>query len=397
MHALADRNIARLDQTFGQELTLTRFEGRSLDRNQLGDAEVLLVRSVTPVDENLLSGSRVRFVGSATIGTDHLDTDWLERNGIVWAAAPGCNADAAAQYTLAMMMLACRRLGRRLAAQRVGIIGHGNVGSRLRRLLDVLGVETRVNDPPLLAAGGLDPGVRAASLEEALAGDIVSLHVPLTRGGRWPTAGMIDARAFSKIHPGALLVNASRGGVVDGTALGQALAQQRVFAALDVWPGEPNVDADLLAAITVASPHVAGYSVEGKERGTRMIFDAFRRWRTRAGHTVPDPGGVNGTVSTDRSGSESAPERSAERSGSVALSMTVESGDIVTDAVLRATGVEADDERMRAEGTLTAANFDVLRRAHSPRHEFAHIAIDAPTDRAILQALGFRPCKARTP
>jgi erythronate-4-phosphate dehydrogenase len=153
LHIIADANIPGLDETFGRHGEVQRLPGRSLHAALLARADVLLVRSVTRVDEELLRGSPVRFVGSATIGTDHLDTDWLDRQGITWAAAPGCNADAAAQYTLAMLLLACRRLGRDYRAQRVGIIGRGNVGTRLLQLLDILGVSALACDPPLAEQG----------------------------------------------------------------------------------------------------------------------------------------------------------------------------------------------------------------------------------------------------
>ena len=371
MRAVADENIARLAETFGQRLELSLVPGRTLSRSQLGSAEVLLVRSVTRVDEALLAGSSVRFVGTATIGTDHLDTDWLDRQGIRWASAPGCNADAAAQYTLGMVMLACRRLDRELREQRVGIVGHGNVGSRLHRLLDTLGVSVVVCDPPLDAAGLLE----SRPLEEALACDIVSLHVPLTHDGPWATAGMINADTLSALRKGALLVNASRGGVIEEAPLRWALDEGRLHVALDVWPREPDIDPALLDAVTVATPHVAGYSVQGKERGTEMIFNAFLVWRG----AVPPPG-----LGDDAAASWTLP-------GIPAVEVDEGSADPVGDAVIAATGVALDDHRMRAPDTLDTATFDALRRAHAPRHEFSRLRVRAPLDaRPVLAALGFR-------
>lgn len=377
--ALADENIPGLDDTFGRHLVLRRFTGRRLERGDLRDADVLLVRSVTPVGEDLLAGSQVRFVGTATIGTDHLDTDFLARAGIAWASAPGCNADAAAQYTLAMMLLACRRLGRPLAAQRVGIVGHGKVGSRLRRLLDTLGITTAVCDPPLVASGSLTAaggvGLEGVPLERALGCDVVSLHVPLTDHGPWPTRGMIDDAAIGAMPRGALLVNAARGGVVRETPLRQALIDRRIHAALDVWPREPEVDGALLELCTVATPHVAGFSVEGKARGTRMIYEAFLDWIGQA------------------TGRAEAPP-AAHVARRLRLALTGDPAAVIADAVFEATGVAADDERMRAETPICAERFDALRRAHAPRHEFARIAIGLPEQAAAAQealgALGFQ-------
>lgn len=365
MKAVVDENIADLDGTFDRHLDLRLRPGRAITASDLEDVEVLLVRSVTRVDRALLAGSHVRFVGTATIGTDHLDTDWLDEAGIAWASAPGSNADAAAQYTLGMILLACRRLGRNPLAQRVGIIGHGNVGRRLHTLLGALGLECVVRDPPLAAAGKLpDMG-----FETALASDIVCLHTPLTRHGPWPTAGMIDANALAAMPAGALLVNSARGGVVNETALQAALDRGDVHAALDVWPREPSIAPALLEATTVASPHVAGYSLEGKARGTRMIFDAFLDWAERESDR-------------DSALSDEAP---AEH-----LDLPPDTADAVTEAIIAATRVEQDDRRLREASPLTPEVFDALRRAHAPRHEFNRIAVRAPAgSEAALIALGF--------
>ncbi len=366
MLAIADQNMTALPDTFGRHLDLRLLPGRSLRREQLGDAEVLLVRSVTRVDADLLEGSRVRFVGSATIGTDHLDTDWLERQGIAWAHAPGCNADAAAQYTLGMLCLACVRLQRPLVEQRVAIIGHGNVGSRLHQLLEVLGVGITVCDPPLQARGELDNGV---ALEQALACDIVCLHVPLTQGTRWPTAGMIGPEQLALMRNGALLLNTARGSVVDGNALITALEARHIHAALDVWPQEPRIETGLLERVTVATPHVAGYSVEGKQRGTQMIFNAFLRW----------------------SGQPSPPPSLAPVAGDPRLRLPPGLDDPLTAVLIGATKVEADDTRLRNAGAIDASAFDRLRRAHAPRHEFSRITLGTPGAMdPRIRALGFK-------
>ena len=150
---IADENMPMLDETFAPGNELVRLNGRNISAADVRDADVLLVRSITPVDSQLLQGSKVRFVGTATIGIDHLDTAWLDANNIAWASAPGCNADAAAQYTLAMMWLACERLNKNLLEQTVGIIGRGNVGSRLVRLLQALDIQVVACDPPLQQLG----------------------------------------------------------------------------------------------------------------------------------------------------------------------------------------------------------------------------------------------------
>ena len=274
MRIVIDRNIPGVDATFAQHGDIELVNGRSLDRRQLINAQALITRSVTRVNAGLLEGTAVRFVGTTTIGTDHLDTNWLEQRGITWAGAPGCCSDAAAQYTLAMIWLACERLGWNPPDQSVGIIGSGNVGSRLQQLLAALGLSCLANDPPLADSGtsGL------VSLDEALSQDIVCLHVPLTLHGPHPTIRMIDPGRLAQMHDSALLVNTARGDVLDGAALLSQLRSGRLHAALDVWPGEPHFDPELVQATTLATPHVAGYSIDGQLNGTLMVYRAFCAW-----------------------------------------------------------------------------------------------------------------------
>ncbi len=361
-NVVADANIPCLDETFGSHARVVRREGRRICRADLADAEALLVRSVTRVDSDLLKGTPVKFVGTATIGTDHLDTAWLDAAGITWASAPGCNAAAAAQYTLAMMMLACERLESDFFEQTVGIIGHGNVGSRLAALLQALGVECVANDPPLEAAGqrGL------VSLDKALAQDIVSLHVPLTRTGPHPTWRMISEHELGRIPDGGVLVNAARGDVLDGDALLRELAIGRLHAALDTWPGEPEADPALVTAATVATPHVAGYSHEGKVNGTYMIYGKFLSW-----------------LGQGRLMSGLVPE--------TLMSPTASS---LTKLIVNVTGVERDDARLRKildlEQHRVAAAFDRLRAEYPTRHEFTNYRVIDPELVGLAEKLGFR-------
>ncbi len=274
MRIVIDRNIPGVDATFAQHGDIEVVDGRLLDRRQLINARALITRSVTRVNAGLLEGTAVRFVGTATIGTDHLDTSWLEQRGITWASAPGCNSEAAAQYTLAMIWLACERLGRNPPDQSVGIIGSGNVGSRLRQLLAAIGMSCLANDPPLADRGSSG----LVSLDEALSQDIVCLHVPLTLHGPHPTSRMIDPGRLAQMHDSALLINTARGDVLDGAALLSQLRSGRLHAALDVWPGEPHIDPELVQATTLATPHVAGYSIDGKLNGSLMVYRAFCAW-----------------------------------------------------------------------------------------------------------------------
>lgn len=274
MRIVVDRNIRGAEETFGKHGDLAFLDGREITRSDLDDTRILIVRTATRLNRQLLDGTGVEFVGTTSIGTDHLDIPWLEHAGITWANAPGCNADSAAQYTLAMIWLAMQRLNRDLAGLTAGIVGRGNVGSRTQHLLQAMGVKVIANDPPLA-----DKGVEGlVSLDQALDCDIVCLHVPLTRTGPYPTYRMLDEGRLDKVRNGALLVNSARGNVIDGPALLNALNSGRLDAALDVWPDEPDLDPCLLRRAVVATPHVAGYSDDGKRNGTQMVYEAFCLW-----------------------------------------------------------------------------------------------------------------------
>jgi len=270
LNIVADERIAALDQTFGRHGELVKVDGRRIDHQLLETADALVTRTVTRVDRELLEGTGVRFAATATIGTDHFDIRYLNSAGIRWTSAPGCNADATAQYTLAMFLLSCRRLERDPFSQSYGIIGCGNVGGRLKDLLESLGIVVVACDPPLEAEGveGFRP------MSDVLACDAISLHVPLSHGGRWPTHHMFDQAVFERLSPDSLLINSCRGDVLDGSALASWLAKGGM-AALDVWPGEPEIDPALMKLTVVATPHIAGYSLDGKLNATSMVYRDF--------------------------------------------------------------------------------------------------------------------------
>jgi len=366
---VVDHNIPGVDRTFACHGDVVAIDGRAMDRDQLRMAQALIVRSVTAVNEDLLEGTDVRFVGTTTIGTDHMDIRWLEQRGIRWASAPGCNADAAAQYTLAMMLLAGKRLGFNLGSCSVGIVGHGNVGSRLHNLLDAYGVKIiEVCDPPLADAG--KHGM--ISMAEIANCDVVTFHVPLTRSGPYPTIGLVGEPFLSCLHAGALLVNTSRGKVTQSEALQNWLASGLGHAALDVWPDEPDIDAGLLGLTTVATPHVAGYSLDGKMRGTEMVYLKFCNWLK----TNPVSRNLVSAL---------APQFRADNRG-----LTTER------AVLTACPVERDDAQMRKLAQLSPdrrpAFFDELRRTYPQRRDFSgwRLSSDAPEEIAMtLRKLGF--------
>lgn len=272
MRILADENIPMLE-AFAGHGQLRRVAGRSLDRSVLGDAEVLLVRSVTQVDQALLAGSQVKFVGTCTIGTDHLDLNYLASQDIAWASAPGCNARGVVDYVLGALLALAERDGVALAQRSYGIVGAGQVGERLVQVLRGLGWQVMVCDPPRQQQEGGD----FVDLQTLLSHcDVISLHTPLTAQGEFPTRHLLAAEQLQQLKPGSWLINASRGAVVDNAALKQRLAQGAdLRAVLDVWEGEPLVDVELAQLCEIATAHIAGYSLDGKIRGTAQIYQAF--------------------------------------------------------------------------------------------------------------------------
>jgi len=368
MHLVADANLALLDETFGQHGKITRVEGREITKQHLADADVLLLRSVTLANASLLKNTPVKFVGTATIGTDHLDIEWLTANNIRWASAPGCNADAAAQYALSMAWLACERQARRLRELTVGIVGLGNVGSRFQALLNALEIPSVACDPPLADAGR----VGLVDLKQALSQPVISLHVPLTTDGPYPTRGMLNTNALEALPKHAILVNTSRGNVVKGDSLLAAIQAGEISAALDVWPGEPRPDQVLLDHSLVATPHVAGYSVEGRQRGTLMLYQAFCEWLDIEPVYRHDQG-LTGRA--------------------LVLDPTI---DAVSQALAASCHVARDDHQMRqhfSHPSLPVAGiFDRLRREYPLRHDFCAWSISRGTakDLSLLRAMGFK-------
>lgn len=273
MNIIADDNMPALT-LFSALGEVTPRAGRGLTRADLRNAQVLLVRSVTRVDEALLADTPVRFVGSATIGTDHVDQAWLARHDIHFAHAPGCNAMAVAEYVLqAVLDWACEQ-GRALADLQVGIVGVGNAGGRVAALLAAAGCQLRCCDPPRAAAGDTVSG-GWASLDEVLACDVVTLHVPLSKAGPDATHHLLDATRLARLTRGQLLINSSRGPVIDNRALLACLESGGPATVLDVWETEPSVPPALFARVRRGSPHIAGYSVEGRTRGSLMVYQAL--------------------------------------------------------------------------------------------------------------------------
>jgi len=376
MLIVADENIPLLDAFFQGFGEIRRVPGRGIDRAMVEQADVLLVRSVSQVNRALLEGSKVRFVGTCTIGTDHLDLDYFAEAGIRWASAPGCNARGVVDYVLGSLMTLAEIEGADLRQRTFGVVGAGQVGRRLIEVLKALGWAVKICDPPRQAAEGGE----YVSLEQIIEQcDVISLHTPLTRDGDQPTWHLFDEERLNRLKPGTWLINAARGPVIDNAALREVLLEREdLQAVLDVWEQEPTVDVDLADLCVIATPHIAGYSLDGRQRGTAQIYEALcgflqRPVEVSLGDLLPKPwlGGITLDAATDPAWALAALCRSVYDPRR-------------DDADFRRSLVGTVSEQRGA--------FDALRKHYPPRREIdsLKVRIDgaSPALQQIVTALG---------
>jgi len=275
MKILIDENMPYAEELFNQLGEVILKPGRTLTADDLVDVDALMIRSVTKVNADLIAkANKLKFVGTATAGMDHVDQALLRERDIYFTAAPGCNKVGVAEYVFSVMMVLAQQQGFSVFDKTVGIVGAGQVGSYLQHCLEGIGINVLINDPPKQASGDTREFTPLETLLEQA--DIISLHTPITRDGEYATHHMIDQAVLDSLRADQILINAARGPVVDNQALKQRLQQQDGFAAaLDVFEFEPDVDMDLLPLLAFATPHVAGYGLEGKARGTTMIFNSY--------------------------------------------------------------------------------------------------------------------------
>jgi len=268
MKILADENIPLVNEFFQSIGEVTRRPGRTMSNNDALSASALLVRSVTNVNGALLQSSNVSFVGTCTIGVDHLDQQWLQDNHIEYSSAPGCNANSVVEYVYAALC----HLDVNWLDKKFGIIGCGNVGGLLYKRLKLQGVDCYCYDPLRTPEGNSD----LTSLDEVLGCDIISMHTPLTKTGEHPSFHLIGLPELQQLKPGAVLLNCGRGPVINNADLLQFLNERNdVRVVLDVWEPEPDISLGLLDKVALGSPHIAGYSYDGKLKGTEMIYQAL--------------------------------------------------------------------------------------------------------------------------
>ena len=277
MKILVDENMPYARELFSRTGDVVAVPGRPVPQAELDDADGLMVRSVTKVNAELLNGKPVKFVGTATAGTDHIDEAFLQQQGIAFSAAPGCNAIAVVEYVFSALLLLAERDGFALKDRTVGIVGVGNVGGRLQARLAALGIRTLLCDPPRADRG--DEGDFLPLSQLVAEADILTFHTPLFKQGAYKTLHLADEALLRALKPNAILINACRGPVVDNQALLKVLETRRdLSVVLDVWEPEPELSLPLLEKVDIATAHIAGYTLEGKARGTTQVFEAWTQF-----------------------------------------------------------------------------------------------------------------------
>lgn len=339
--------------------------GKLISRNAAQNADALLVRTRTCCDEKLLQDTPVQFIATATIGFDHIDTGYCEKHGIRWTNAPGCNASSVTQYIAAALLSIAQKDEFLLREKTIGIVGVGNVGSKIEHLARSFGMQILLNDPPRERKEGHN---RFVTLEKVLKeSDILSLHVPLTKEGPDRTFHLINRETIGVIKPNAWLINTSRGEVAETLALREALSAMKVAGSvLDVWEGEPMADPGLIKASFLATPHIAGYSAEGKANGTAMIIRELARhfhlplndWYPRG---LPEPIRPEIIIHTTNKSPQA----------------------IIKEAVLLTYPIRKDDEKFRAD----PASFEFQRENYPVRREFPAFRVKLENDTGDLAGL----------
>lgn len=379
MHIVADENIPHVREAFSCLGEVTTRPGRSMTAEMVRDADLLLVRSVTRVDESMLAGSRVAYVGTATSGIDHIDVQYLTSNKIGFGHAQGANANSVAEYVLAALLEAVSLRDTQLNKIACGIVGYGRIGSAVYAKLRVLGIQCRVFDPPLAQESTDDFFCTWDAIVEC---DIITFHVPLTTDGPCPTRRMVDDDFLRNIRPDVILINTARGEVMDTDALVRAkTARPDLFYVIDVWENEPDIDLGLLKLADIATPHIAGYSWDAKMAGTRQIFEGACRHFNRPCQWSPPSDPPSPAPLDIRVGCDNIDEIESLR------------------AIIRhAYPILEDDKCLRTQmaenGGSHGAAFDRLRKNYWTRREFGAFRVDTRMIGADLSArcelLGFK-------
>ncbi len=359
MKIVVDQAIPFVAQLFSTLGDVVLCDGREIVRSDLLDADVLIVRTVTRVNRDLLEGTPVRLVATVTSGDDHVDTQYLQDSNIHFASAPGCNARSVAEYVLSSLFVLAGQKQLDLTELSVGIIGCGHVGTSLYQFLRILGIRCLLNDPPLQLRGSAYPFHR---IEEVLGTDIISLHVPLVKTGPYPTRHLLDRERMAGISKQAILINTSRGGVIDEAALLDFIdTAPQSSVVLDVWENEPLISNGLLQKVAISTPHIAGYSTDAKLLGTWTVFRQACRFLNKP---------------VDNSTLPVIPEPELNRIDLAEYNKPI---DAIQMAVLSSYDVRTDSSPLRGMLDVSqnsrAAYFSDLRNKYPVRREFTAMTV----------------------
>jgi erythronate-4-phosphate dehydrogenase len=348
MKIVADDKIPFLKGVLEPFAEVIYIPGKAINNNILKNTDALLTRTRTHCDENLLKNTNVRFIGTATIGYDHIDVAWCEKQGIEWKNAPGCNASSVNQYIASTLVNLSEKFNFSLKNKALGVVGVGNVGSKVVHTAEMMGMRVYLCDPPRVMTEGACGFISLEGIIREC--DILTFHVPLNQSGPNKTYHLIDDNLLNMVNPGTIIINTSRGEVADGKALKVALRKGKIAGlVLDVWENEPEIDRELLNLCYQATPHIAGYSADGKARGTAMIIHELSRyfnlgledWETT---DIPVP--VNPEIRIDCSG--------------------ISNEEVLNRAILSTYNVADDNRRLREN----PADFEKQRGEYPPRREF---------------------------
>lgn len=368
---LGDSQIRLFDELFSHLGDTATYSGRTITAEQLQGVDALITRSTVKVDQTLLGNSSVQFVGTCTIGTDHFDTQYLDQQNITWTNAAGCNANSVVQYVLSAMA----QLAPNWKQSTVGIIACGNIGGGVYRRLRSLGVNCRVYDPFLSQSSSSDSANDFTSLEAVLQCDIITSHAPLTTDGAYPTHHLLGKKELDQLREGCLLISAGRGAVVDNHALFERLTRKKdIRVALDVWENEPHIMEQLIPLVDIATPHIAGHSLEGKENGTVMVYQKLCEHLQ-----MTSPVDTKKIVDTQTTVVEKVIVDKALVDDSDTDSELMSNNDVLIKCfnalLLHAYPIMQDDQRFRdglSSDKSFAEHFDFLRKNYPIRREYSH-------------------------
>jgi erythronate-4-phosphate dehydrogenase len=368
MKIIADKNIPYLKGIAEYYGDVTYLDGSAFMRESVKNADTLIVRTVAHFGEKILKDTNVKLICSATIGYDHIDTEYCDTHGIAWRNAPGCNSGSVQQYIISSLINISRIKGFDLKDKIIGIVGVGNVGKKVASACELFGMRVLLNDPPRRKAEQDNTFISLDKIKDEA--DIITFHTPLIKDGEYKTYHLADEAFFSSLKKKPVIINAARGGIIDTKAIKEALKNGKILGAIiDCWENEPQIDLDYMNRINIATPHIAGYSADGKANATRMSLESLADFYGMSKNPISQievPAPVNPVIDLNR---------------------YKNSNNRIFDVLLESYNLINDFARLKA----TPNTFKQLRNEYPLRREyFAYRVTNAlPDEVGILEKLGF--------